>query len=187
MFVSLQHVVDRLRHPRSRADELAALRRKLGAPGATAEERALAEEIQALKLALAEKTGVMKVCASCAKGCPEPGGHWDGGHCCSGDTAEIFDEHELAALALVGATAGDFTAPRGDHAGCAFRGATGCSLSVARRANLCVVYVCSEASRELHAGGRLDEVEAIAAKLQERYRAFVHMRTERALESEGPP
>jgi hypothetical protein len=186
MLVSVQHVVDRWRHPRSRADELLTLRRRFATATrkATPGERALAAELRALRLELAALIGTLSSCAGCARGCALPGGRWDGGHCCSGETAQLFADDEVAALALAGTTTRDLVPPRGDHAGCAFRGSAGCTLAAADRPNLCVVYLCREATRELHARGVLDEVERLTASVSERYRALVGARAERQLAAE---
>jgi hypothetical protein len=190
MFVSVQHVVDRCRHPRSRADELLVLRRRFAAAArdATPAERALAAELRSLRLELAARIGTSSSCAGCAQGCALPAGRWDGGHCCSGETAELFGDDEVAALALAGTSARDLVPPRGDQAGCAFRGPVGCTLAAADRPNLCVVYFCREATRELYARGVLDEVERLTARVTERFRALAAARAERQLAAEllGP-
>jgi hypothetical protein len=167
VFVALQHLVDRCRQPRSRADELLALRRRASAAAretATPRERELARELRAVRVELSTRIGTLGSCATCASGCPRPAGRWEGGHCCSGETSELFDDDQLAALVLAGTRPSDLVPPRGDHAGCAFRGPTGCSLSPADRPSLCVAYLCRDAARELHARGALDEVERLAAR-----------------------
>jgi hypothetical protein len=184
VFVALQHLLDRRRQPRSRADELLALRRRarVAARGATAGERQLALELRALRQELAALAGTLRSCATCARGCPPPGGHWDGGHCCSGETTELFGDDELAALMLGGTTLSDLRPPVADHAGCAFRGPTGCTLAVVDRPNLCVVYLCRDATREVHARGVLDEVERLAARLTLRFRELAAARAQARLD-----
>jgi hypothetical protein len=169
VFVSLQHVLDRLRQPRSRADELLALRRRarVAGAGATPRERALARELRALRAELAALTGPLASCSTCARGLP--GASWDGGHCCGGETAEIFDDAQLAALVLGGTRAADLRPPAGAHAGCAFRGATGCSLPPVDRPVLCVTYFCRDATRELARRGLLDAVEALVDRARARF------------------
>ena len=50
---------------------------------------------------------------TCAKGHPEPAGHWRGGHCCSGHTLDIWSQDECAALKLAGTDAAVLEPPRG--------------------------------------------------------------------------
>jgi hypothetical protein len=95
----------------------------------------------------------------------------------------VFDDDEVAALAQAGTRARDLVAPRGEHPGCAFRGATGCTLEVAHRPSVCVRYACDKLAAELHRAGRLDDVEALAAELAQamgRFRAAVEARHDRA-------
>lgn len=181
MFVSLQYVVDRIRQPRSRAGELLALRRRAAAVAkdATPRERELARELRAVRVELAARFGALRSCATCARDCARPAGRWEGGFCCSGDTRELFDDDSLAALVLGGTRLEDLAPPSGDHAGCVFRGPAGCSLSPADRPDLCVAYLCREATREVHARGALDDVERISARLSELHRALVAAREER--------
>lgn len=184
MLVPLDRLLRRLRQPRTRADELVALDRRLRAArttAVTAEERALAAEVSARKHELARVLGEVTSCATCAKGHPAPRGLHDGGACCAGDTPALFDDHELAALALAGTRPLDLTAPRSaePHAGCAFRGALGCSLALAHRPGRCVHYLCDDLRRELHRHARLDAVEEAQAALDQAMRRFVAARTAR--------
>ncbi|MCC6525130.1 MAG: hypothetical protein IT373_20925 [Polyangiaceae bacterium] len=155
MLVSVRHLVDRWRHPRSRADELASLRARFAAQpgrfGASAPERALALELRARRGALAAAFGQLAACRSCARGRPLPAGRWPGGACCGARTLDLFSPDEVGALKLGGTRAAALEPPRGDHAGCAFRGAEGCTLAPEDRPNVCVRYVCLELRRELHA------------------------------------
>lgn len=172
VLIAARHLVDRLRHPRSRADELAALRRRFAGARGDAELSALAAELRAAKLALAGHVGTLGSCARCARGHPLPAGRWPGGQCCSGDTLELFDEPEVAALALAGTRPGALRPPRGDHAGCAFRGERGCTVAPADRPSICVHYLCRDAARELHARGALDEAERLVLRLGRARAAF---------------
>ena len=133
MLISAQYLVDRLRHPRSRADEVAALRRRFaaapvhdgGPSGLSVTERDLALELRRLREALSVALAGVASCSGCARGHPLPHGRWRGGHCCG--------------------TRGErLSPPAGDHAGCAFRGPDGCSLAPADRPSLCVRYICRE-------------------------------------------
>jgi multidrug efflux pump subunit AcrA (membrane-fusion protein) len=177
MFVPIERLMTRLRQPASRAAELAALRRRLRVERATAvadDERALAAEVARVKLAVAGAIGSVASCGSCAVRQPWPVGGFAGGACCAGVTAELFDDHELAALARAGTRPRDLRPPAGRdaHAGCAFRGAEACSLALEHRPARCVRYVCDALRGELHRRGRLDDVEARLAELDRAMQAF---------------
>jgi len=183
VLIAVERLLYKLRQPASRADELVALRGRLRAErraAADADERALARDVRARKLAVSARLTDVTSCRSCATGAPWPRGHYDGGDCCSGVTAELFDDSELAALAHAGTRPRDLVPPAGDdHAGCAFRGARGCSLALAHRPARCVHYVCDTLRRELHDRGRLDAVEADLAALNATMQRFVTAREAR--------
>lgn len=167
----------RLRQPASRAAEVLALRRRLRAERASIEtddERALAADAAHAKLAVAAAIGGVASCGSCAARQPWPVGGFAGGACCAGSTANVFDDHELAALARAGTRPRDLRPPAGRdaHAGCAFRGAESCSLVLEHRPARCVHYACDTLRAELHRRGRLDDVEARLAELDRAMRAF---------------
>lgn len=167
----------RLRQPASRTAEVAALRRRLRAERASTvgdDERALAAEVARVKLAAAAAIGSVASCGSCAVRQPWPVGGFAGGACCAGVTPDLFDDHELAALAGAGTRPRDLRPPAGRdaHAGCAFRGAEACSLALAHRPARCIRYVCDALRAELHRRGRLDDVEARLAELDRAMRAF---------------
>lgn len=128
-------------------------------------EAALAERVQRLKLELAAATGAVGSCSRCASQLAWPRGAFAGGDCCSGAAANVFSEAELAVLAHAGTRPRDLRPAEDAPAGCAFRGATGCTLAVAHRPAVCVRYACRGLQRELHDLGRLDVVEALAAEL----------------------
>lgn len=177
MFVPVERLVMRLRQPASRAAEVAALRRRLRTERASTvadDERTLAAEVARAKLAVAEAIGNVSSCGSCAAQKPWPVGGFAGGACCSGVTASVFDDHELAALAGAGTRPRDLRPPAGRdaHAGCAFRGADACSLALEHRPARCVHYACDTLRAELHRRGRLDDVEAQLAELDRAMRAF---------------
>jgi len=155
MLLSPRHLLDRLRHPRSRADELAALRARFAAQPkprqASSEQRRLAVELRRLRIELHAALRDVRACAHCARGHPLPNGRWDGGHCCGGKTLELFSPDEVAALKLAGTDGAALSAPRSDHAGCVFRGPQGCSIDPADRPTICVRYVCAELREELRA------------------------------------
>ena len=188
MLIAVEHLLLKLRQPRSRADELIQLRRRLRDERARRDvadqERALAREVHARKLAVASQLRTVTSCRSCATGHPSPVGHYDGGACCSGVTAELFDDSELAALAHAGTEPGDLTPPSDDHAGCAFRGSRGCTLEVAHRPARCVHYICDTLRHELYDRGQLDSIEASLAELDaamREYKAAHRERSDRAV------
>jgi len=177
MFVPIERLVMRLGQPASRAAEVVALRGRLRAERASAvgdDERALAAGVGRAKRAAAAAIGGVASCGSCAAHQPWPVGGFAGGACCSGVTAHVFDDHELAALAGAGTRPRDLRPPAGRdaHAGCAFRGASACSLTLDHRPARCVHYVCDALRTELHRRGRLDDVEARLAELDRAMREF---------------
>jgi hypothetical protein len=187
MFVAVERLLIKLRQPASRAAELIALGHRVRAElvsVADDEERALAKELRARKLDVAAELAAASACGSCASGYPQPMGCHAGGACCSGVTAHIFDDDELAALVLAGTRPRDLTPPpRADeHAGCAFRAADGCTLAVAHRPARCVHYTCNALRRELHARGRLGATELSLAALDramQRFAVIHRARTDR--------
>src|SRR5579872_3600649 len=124
MLIAARHLVDRMRHQRSRADEVREVRLRLaaqpGAGGVSAEERDAAREMRRLREALSAAIGSVTSCHGCARGHPEPHGHFAGGHCCGLNTLDLWNDDEAAALRLSGTTPGRLSPPLGDHAGCAF-------------------------------------------------------------------
>ena len=185
MLIAVERLLIKLRQPASRARELIELRKRLRTElSATVDddERALARSVHEQKRAVAAQLDAVKSCRTCATGQPFPVGHYDGGACCSGVTADLFDEHELAALAHAGTRPHDLIAPNTDHAGCAFRGSTGCTLELAHRPARCVHYVCNTLRRELHTRGQLDAIERELAELDrgmQRFRAIHQARLDR--------
>lgn len=180
MFVPLSRLLARVRQVPSRAAELAELTRRLRAERAARpdpDERAIALRIRALKLDISRAIGEVSCCSGCAAGLPAPGGTYAGGHCCSGHTPVIFSDDDVAALAYAGTRPRDLVAPRAEHAGCAFRGPTGCTLAPGDRATLCLRFVCDDLRRELHDRRRLDDVEHRIAELE---RAFAELSRLRA-------
>jgi hypothetical protein len=175
VLIAVERLLIKLRQPASRAHELIELRHRLRAELAATtdpEEPALARAVLAQKHAVAARLDAVHSCRACATHQPFPIGHYDGGACCSGVTGELFDEHELAALARAGTRPHDLIAPRADHAGCAFRGPTGCTLELAHRPARCVHYLCNTLRRELHARGQLDAIERELAELDLRMQQF---------------
>jgi hypothetical protein len=177
VLIAVERLLIKVRQPRSRADELIALRRRLRHEierDVDDEERALARDVLARKLAVSAELHAVSSCRSCATGQPWPRGGYDGGDCCAGVTADLFDENELAALAHAGTRPRDLVAPtRSDaHAGCTFRGPRGCTLDVTHRPGRCVHYLCDTLRRELHARGQLDVVEERLGELNRTMQRF---------------
>lgn len=185
MLIAVERLLIKIRQPRSRAAELIALRHRLRAERARDvddEERELAREVLANKLAVSAELHAVSSCRTCATGAPWPRGGYDGGDCCAGVTADLFDDNELAALAHAGTRPQDLVPPAGAdaHAGCAFRGPTGCTLEVRHRPGRCVHYVCDVLRSELHARGQLDIVEAKLGELNRTVQRFVAVHQARA-------
>jgi hypothetical protein len=178
MVISVRQLVDRLRHPRSRAADLAALRARFAAQPSRweASEAAIASarRLRELRAELARAFGALEACSGCARGRPEPHGHWDGGHCCGTETLNVFTADEVAALKLGGGRVG--RPPSGDHAGCAFRGERGCSLEPADRPSICVRYVCLELRAELRERPEWKRVSELCAELRDEQARFAAMR-----------
>jgi len=178
VLIAVERLLIKVRQPRSRAGELIALRQRLRAErrrDIDDEERVLARDVLARKLAVAAELHAVASCSTCATGQPWPRGGYDGGDCCSGVTADLFDDNELAALAHAGTRPRDLVPPPGAdaHAGCAFRGPRGCTLDVVHRPGRCVHYLCDTLRRELHLRGQLDAVEARLAELNHTMQQFV--------------
>ncbi len=173
-------LVDRVQHERTRADELVELRRRFRSAtppeDLTDEERALAQELRERRQAVLDALGEVQSCRGCARGHPLPNGRWSGGHCCGGRTEGVFSDEEVEALQAGGTRPGDLRAPRGDHAGCAFRGETGCSLQVVNRPSICVRYLCRDLMGELARRGDLRKVMALCVALDATFGRFNALR-----------
>lgn len=193
MLISVRSLVDRLRHPRSRANELSRLRARFcaqpGSATATAgrEQVALARELRALRSELGAAFGAVDACRGCASGRPPPAGRWTGGACCGTRTLDVFSPDEVAALKLGGTRDADLRAPRADHAGCAFRGPEGCSLPAVHRPNVCVRYICLELRAELHDRPDWRNLGKLARALQQTFERFVALRREAEVPWEQGP
>lgn len=185
MLIAVERLLIKLRQPASRADELVALHGRLRAERARdvdEDEQALARAVHACKRAVSDELHAVSSCRTCATGYPRPIGHHAGGACCAGVTEQLFDDAELAMLAQTGTRPRDLTAPRDDHAGCAFRGARGCTLALAHRPARCVHYVCATLRRELFDRGQLDTLETKLADLDrtmQRFRTAYQARADR--------
>ena len=183
MFIPLRYVVDRLRQPRSRADEVLQLRRRFAAEPAAAQapaaEVAAAKELGILREQLAQAVGAVESCKTCAVGHPKPHGHFPGGHCCGLHTEDAFNDDEVAALRQNGTRPEDLQLPVGDHAGCAFRGPQGCSLRTQDRPNLCLRYLCPDLTREVAARGDLPSISELCQQVEDVYLRFIKLRKQR--------
>jgi hypothetical protein len=189
MLIPVRYLVDRLRQPRSRADEVLTLRRRFAREPGTgqvpAAESAAAGELLALRTQLAAAVGAVESCKTCALGHAPPHGHFAGGHCCGLVTEDAFNDDEVAALRLSGTGPQDLRLPTGDHAGCSFRGPTGCSLRTPDRPNLCLRYMCPDLTREIHQRGDLPGIEALGARMEEVYLRFITLRKQRLDDEEA--
>jgi hypothetical protein len=182
MFVAIDRLLVRLRHVPSRAADLIAVRDKLRAERAASpdpEELAAAAKVRRLKRTLANAAGAVSSCSRCGTGMPLPGGEFAGGFCCSASTGDLFTADEVALLAQGGTRLADLAAPRSKHAGCAFRGETGCTLTAEDRPALCVRFHCDDLRRELHSLGRLDAIEEHEQALEAAYKEFALLRAAR--------
>jgi hypothetical protein len=162
--------------PRSRADEMTTLRARFraqpSARAAGAEAVASARRLRELRVEMSRALSGVEACASCARGRPEPNGHFAGGSCCGARTFDLFTPAEVASLKLAGISARALDPPRGDHAGCAFRAASGCSLSPEHRPNICVRYVCLELRAELREKPEWARIAELGAALRDEFRRF---------------
>lgn len=182
MLLPVERLLVRVRQVPSRADELLLLRARLRlqraqAPGA--EERGLALAMRRLKSEVAAIVGDVHACGTCASGKRAPRGTYAGGDCCAGITADLFDDDQLAAIAQAGTRPKDLTPPREDHAGCAFRGPTGCTLDNADRPPRCVHYTCMTLRKELRARGDLAAIDRKLDELAVAMKRFAQLRAAR--------
>ena len=182
MLIPIERLLLRARHVRTRADELITLNGRVRAARAERpgdEERTAAAELRALKVRVSASLTSVTSCASCAEGKRWPRGAFAGGDCCTGVTADLFSDDEVAALAAAGTRPRDLRAPTDEHAGCAFRGARGCTLDAAHRPERCVSYMCNILRRELRTRGELAEADAMIAELRSTMARFTALRSAR--------
>ena len=133
---------------------------------------ASAARLEELRAQMSRAFASVEACAGCGRKRPEPHGHWAGGACCGSRTLDLFSKHEVASLKLAGVRARDLAPPQGDHAGCAFRGARGCSLSPEQRPNICVRYVCLELREELIEKPEWRAISKLGAELRDELARF---------------
>ncbi len=176
MLLPLERLFRRRYEPASRDEEMATLRARFRAQPSKREagDEAVksAERLRELRVEMAAAFENVEACHGCAKRRPAPHGHWPGGACCGSRTLDLFSPSEVASLALAGVRAKDLEPPSGDHAGCAFRGAAGCSLPPAHRPNICVRYVCLELRAELLEKPEWRRISTLGAQLRDEARAF---------------
>ena len=187
VLIAARYLVDRLRHPQSRAEEVAALRRRfvVAARAPRHAEVEVAADLRRLREQLSGAFAGVLSCSRCARGHPLPHGRYPGGHCCGTGTTHVFTDEEVAALRLSGTTPRRLVTPTGDHSGCAFRGTHGCSLDVADRPNICVRYICLELERELRARGDLRSIRALCVTLAKGFDRLRDVRAETTMEPDG--
>jgi hypothetical protein len=180
MLLPVATLLRRFRGEPGRAKDVADLHARFKAAArapATDEARALAMELRALRPKVLEAFAGARACGGCARGRPLPHGKWNGGFCCGGATAGVFDDDEVAALALAGTRPRHLKAPAGgsEQAGCAFRGPQGCSLSAEDRPNLCVRFACRELEAELKASGDWERVRGLTKQLEQGFARFTRL------------
>jgi hypothetical protein len=177
VFLAVRYILDRLSGPRSRADEVHDVRRRLAAQDgpktASRCEAELARRLRGLREQMAAELGPAQACAHCDEG------RWPGGQCCSARTRDLFSDDELAALKLGGTRAVHLKPAHGGHRGCAFRGPSGCSLVAAHRPSVCVGYACRDLLVELHRGGQGAANARLQDELGETFRRFAAERAAR--------
>jgi hypothetical protein len=178
MLVPAAALLRRLRGEPGRAKDVAELHARFKAAArapASDEARALALELRELRPKVLEAFGAVRACSGCARGRPLPHGKWNGGFCCGGTTAGVFDDDEVAALALAGTRPRHLKAPAGEQAGCAFRGPDGCVLQPVDRPNLCVRFACRELEAELRASGDWERVRGLTRQLERAFARFARL------------
>jgi len=135
-------------------------------------QRESAERLRELRIAMSAAFENVDACSACAKGRPEPNGHWPGGACCGSRTLDLFTAAEVASLALAGISHRDLVPPTGDHAGCAFRAEKGCVLSAEQRPNICVRYMCLELRAEVRDKPEWKRISELGAALRDEFARF---------------
>ena len=192
VFIFLRYVFDCLVGPRRRADALREVRRRFadteGSGVVSPEESASALRLRAFREALGARLGTVVACTDCVR---PRSLDWPGGHCCSGRTAELFTDDELASLKLAGTTSLHLRsrspdlghAGRADHKGCVFRGPAGCALPPSHRPSLCVRYMCFDLQRELDRREDSEETNRLQAAIGREFASFVNQRRARRQEA----
>ncbi len=176
----LERLLRRSSEPQSRTGELVTLRARFraqpSARGAGDDAVESARRLRALRVEMSAAFENVEACSGCAKGRSEPHGHWRGGACCGSRTLDLFSPAEVASLKLAGISPADLEPPRGDHAGCAFRGESGCSLSAEHRPNICVRYVCLELRAEIRDKPEWRRISELGASLRDEFTHFESLR-----------
>lgn len=166
--------------PRRRRNEVASIRLELLAnPGpdeASGEVRAIAAELRRMRSDLTAAFGRPKACGECGRARRLPGGRWPGGYCCGTRTEVLFSHDEIALLRAGGTQPSELRPPWGAHAGCAFRGRSGCSLAPRDRPGVCVRHMCPALVDELKARGDYEAIVAQVARMREAFERFRALR-----------
>ena len=181
MIVAVRCFADRFQHPGSRAEELKTLRRqfeRISREPSSKAMRAAAREMRQQRLAIAAQLGTLQTCRNCAIRYPLPHGRWAGGYCCGTRTDAVFTDDEVCTLVLSGTKGLWLRPPRSDHAGCVFRGPSGCSLRPEDRPNICLRYLCKALVDELRQRGDIKLLDVMCLKLQQMLARFAALRQE---------
>ncbi len=180
VWMLIAYIFDRLKGPRERAEALFAVRRRVasqdGPRSAGREAVQSAFRLKALREALGSRFGPASACGSCTR---PPSLEWPGGHCCSGNTEDLFTEDEAAALKLSGTKPRHLRSPHRTQNGCLFRGPKGCSLLPRHRPSLCIRYNCFDLQREIDMREDADEVNRLLEDLRQEAEHFVKLKNER--------
>jgi hypothetical protein len=178
--VSVRYLLDRIRYPRSRANELAQLRVRFAQlSGASQQEREIALQMTSLKQEISGLLKNSKSCSACNWHHPRPEGPWHGGYCCSAPTTNLFTDDEIAALVASGVELNNLQPPDEAQHGCVFRGSTGCTIPSGSRPSICVRYLCVTLELELARSRELELIEILGMQLKEKFERFVSLRNAR--------
>ena len=180
----IRYWFDQLKYEPSQAKELLSLRQhitKCKKETFDTQEQILAKEMLQLRREITTLLNEQPntACSTCAKRHPLPTSLWNGGLCCSGKTANLFSDDEVASLVASKIRKIVLTPPSNKQAGCLFRGATGCSLSPDFRPNICIYYMCRDLSKELSLNNRFKTIHQKGEQLQKKFQEFQETRKTR--------
>ena len=136
------------------------------------EQVARARHLMAMRARMTELLGHVEACASCSLRHPPSEELWSGGFCCAGPTEDLFVAHEVASIKAAGIDGMTLRPPRGVHAGCVFRGSTGCSLMPIQRPNRCARHMCSVLRCEIGLRGDLVAIERLGDEIEQTLAEF---------------
>jgi hypothetical protein len=178
--VSLRYLLDRVRYPRMRANELSHLRRRFSELSTCSDlEREVALQLRSRKQELSALLQGVSSCSRCNQQHPRPEGPWSGGYCCSAPTTNLFTDDEITALVASGVDIHMLQPPNEEQHGCVFRGALGCSIAPEERPSICVRYLCVTLELELARRGKMSQIDALRAELKEQLERFSALRAKR--------